>query len=207
MKRRTNGSGWGLLVIAAVVALTHGGIALADIHSGLEVRYRLDETSGDANDSSTNTGRNGTLQGNATFNTAGRVGGCVNLDGDGDYVKCPKITQTDGASQLTIAFWLNTDLQTDNDAIVGKVEDGNNLFIIHLAASGAGGSNDIAVAIHKDATNSYIYTDSNVVPNGVWVHVAIVYNGALSGSERCKVYVKRSGCNDTWARCISDRAP
>jgi hypothetical protein len=165
-------------------------VARADVHANLQVRYHLDEgTLTTANDSSTNTGRNGTLTNDAAFNSGGRVGGCVELDGAADYVNCPNITQTDAASQLTIAFWLKTNQQRVNDAICGKVLNDNNLFIIHLGSSSEGGSNDIAVAIHQNGTNSYVYTNSDVIPNGVWVHVAVVFNGALSGGNDCKVYI------------------
>jgi hypothetical protein len=137
---------------------------------------------GDAIDSSTNsstnTSRNGTLQGNATFNTAGRVGGCVLLDGTGDYVNCPKIDDTNGVSQLTVAFWLKTNGQGNDDAICAKVKDSDEFFIVHLGNSAVNGPDDLGVAIFNGTTDSYVYTDRDYIPDGVWVHVAVVYHGS-----------------------------
>lgn len=124
MKRRTEGSWWRLLVMGGMVALCHGGIARAEIHSNLQVRYRLDDLSGQtATDSSTNTGRNGTLTNGAQFISSGRVGGAADLDGTNDYIDCPAITATDGAQRLTVAFWLNTDSRADSEVVLSKGGD------------------------------------------------------------------------------------
>ena len=90
MKRQSSGSWWRLFAIGWLVGLTHSGIALAEIHSGLQVRYRFDDGGGTtATDSSTNSGRDGALTNGAHFIPSGRVGGAVEMDGMNGFRRLP----------------------------------------------------------------------------------------------------------------------
>ena len=62
-----------LLGVGWLIVLSHPATVLADIHSNLQVRYRLDEMSGSAADSSGN-GNTGTLNNGANFTANGRFG-------------------------------------------------------------------------------------------------------------------------------------
>jgi hypothetical protein len=167
MKRLSDGSRWRLLVIGWLVSFSHGGVGLAEIHSGLEVRFRLDEGTGTtANDSSTNTGRNGTLTNGAQFISGGRVGGAVDLDGSNDYVAGPTIGATDSASAVTVAFWLNTDSRAASEILVSKFLNFSNFFTLQFGASGSGDQDDIAVFISTSATAGSVYTTGNVLSDG-----------------------------------------
>src|SRR3989304_1870526 len=97
-----------LLGVGWLIVLSHPATVLADIHSNLQVRYRLDEMSGSAADSSGN-GNTGTLNNGANFTANGRFGGAVNLEGTDEYIGCPAIAATSGATALTIAFWVYVD--------------------------------------------------------------------------------------------------
>lgn len=181
MKRRTEGTAWRRLVMGLLVALSHGEVARAEIHSNLQVRYRLDDLTGQtATDSSTNTGRNGTLTNGAQFISSGRIGGAVDLAGDDDFIDCPAITATDGAQRLTAAFWLNTDSRADSEVVLSKYLDVNNGFSIQFGASGTGDNDDLLVTIATSSTSGYVYTTGNVLGNGTWIHVAVVYDDSAS---------------------------
>jgi hypothetical protein len=175
-------------VVAAVVV---SAAASADTLSNLEVRYRLDEGSGStATDSSTNTGRNGTVNG-GNLNTTGRVGGAVHLDGTDDYIDGPAIGNTDSAQRLTVAFWLNTDTRNDSEILVSKFAAALNQFSISLGTSGTGDENDIVVFIGTTSlTAGSVYTTGDVLSDSRWIHVAVVYDGTLSGdTNQCKIYI------------------
>jgi hypothetical protein len=174
MKRLSDGSRWRLLVIGWLVSLSHGGFVSADIHSGLQVRYRFDDGgSTTATDSSTNSGRDGTLTNGAQFIPGGRVGGAVDLNATDDFVDCPAITQTDSASALTVAFWLNTDSRADGEYLVSKFFDPSNLFKITFGAAGTVGNDDLVVTIGTSSTPGTVSSNSNVLGNAQWIHVAL----------------------------------
>jgi hypothetical protein len=166
-------------------------VARADIHANLQVRYPFDEGSGiTANDSSTNTGRNGTLTNGAAFISGGRVGGAVDLDASNDFVDCPAITQTDSASALTVAFWLNTDSRADDEYMVSKFLDASNLFKITFGAAATVGNDDLVVTIGTSSTPGTVSSNSNVLSNAQWIHVAVVFEGTQSGNKnRCRIYI------------------
>ena len=193
MERRTGNSLQRLVTIGWLVVLYGAAMARADIHKDLQVRYRLDDAamSSTATDSSTQTGRNGTLTNGATFApTGGRINGAAQFAGDNDYISCPPIMATEAAQQLTVAFWVNPASLADFKIMTGKHEDANNLFSVHMGVTASGGNNDLNVAIHKDSTNGYVYTDSEVLSVGRWTHIAVVYNGSLSpDTERVKIYI------------------
>ena len=107
--------------------------ARADITTGLQVRYRFDDTGSSAADSSNN-GNTGTLGTGASFNAGGRIGGCVELDGSTGYVDCPTIAATSNASQLTIAFWVKTVSREDYEMLCSKYKDLDELFNIQIGA-------------------------------------------------------------------------
>ena len=196
MERRKGISLQRLMAIAWLVVLYGAATARADIHTDLKVRYRLDDAamSSTATDSSTNN-HNGTLNGGATFvPTSGRINGAVQFAGDGDYIDCPQIAATNNAQKLTVAFWLNTDERDDWDVLVSKFQDGNDLFTIQLGdeATHENGDDDLTVYIYNDSQSAEgrVWTEGDYLSDGKWVHIAVVYNGTLSGNtNRCKIYI------------------
>jgi hypothetical protein len=171
--------------------LTHGGTALAEIHSGLQVRYRLDDGSGTtATDSFTKTGRDGTLTNGAQFISSGRVGGAVDLLGTDEYIDIPAVTETDGASSLTVAFWLNTDTRADDEIVLSKYVGLTNHFSIQLGTTGTGDEDDLVVLVATSPALGFVYTTGSVLIDGNWIHVAVVFNGSETGNtNRCKIYI------------------
>jgi hypothetical protein len=178
-------------VLSCVVLLIAPAFAQADIHTNLQVRYRLDEGSGTtATDSSTNTGRNGTLTNGAVFISSGRVGGAADLAGADEYIDCPAIGATDSEDSLTVAFWLNTRTRNDNEIVLSKYNGVSNLFTIQFGTSGTGDEDDIAVLIATSGTSGIVWTTGNVLSDGRWIHVAVVFDGSQSGNtNRCKIYI------------------
>jgi hypothetical protein len=193
MKRLSGRSRWRVLVTSTFVAFTHAGIGWADIHSNLQVRYHLDEgTLTTANDSSTNTGRNGTLTNQAVFIASGRIGGAVNLPGDNDYINCPAIAATNDATALTVAFWVFLDELENLTQFCTKGQDANNLFVMQASTTGFNGSDDLHVAINKGtgSTNGYVETTENVLKTGQWMHIAVVYDQSQpTPTEKIKIYI------------------
>jgi hypothetical protein len=115
------------------------------------------------------------------------VGGAVELDND--FVDCPPIEATDGASAFTVAFWLNTTSRSDSELLLSKYQSGG-LFSIELGASGTGDEDDIVVYILTSGSAGYVYTTRNVLSDGTWIHVAVVFDGSQTGNtNRCRIYI------------------
>jgi hypothetical protein len=78
----------------------------------LQVRYHLDELVGTSASDSSGNSQAGTLTNGAVFSGNVPFGGGVELEGvilgANDFIDCHEIDLTDGASALTIAFWLNS---------------------------------------------------------------------------------------------------
>jgi hypothetical protein len=195
MARRTESSLRRLLVVGWLAWCYGAATARADIHTDLQVRYRLDETSGsNATDSSTN-GRDGTLSGTAngpaTFvPSGGLIGGAVNFAGDDDYISCPAIDATNNTNKLTVAFWLNCDTREDYEQVCTKFQNASNYFNVQLGGDVDEDSDDLAVHIANSAQSGYVATTANVLKDDKWVHVAVVYDGTLTGNtNECKIYI------------------
>ena len=47
----------------------------------------------------------------------------------------------------------------------------------------------MTVYIYDQTSNTYEYTTSGVLQDGVWVHLTVVYDGNLSAADRCKIYI------------------
>ncbi len=95
--------------------------------AGLVAWWALDEKEGSEAADSSGNGHNGTIEGNPTWQPAGgKIGGALQLDGDGDYV------DTDYDSDLatwTAAVWVNSPAAPDSSNQSGPVHREKNLQI------------------------------------------------------------------------------
>lgn len=97
-------------------------------------------------------------------------------------------TSLNSVSQFSFTLWVKpTSTQADWQALIVKSLDVNNRIALQYSGAGWGGSDDLAFTINSP---NVLYTNSNAVPVGSWTHVAIVYNGALTGNtNRAKIYI------------------
>jgi hypothetical protein len=143
--------------------------------AGLIGWWKFDETEGtNAADSSGN-GNNGILVGNAAWRPqGGKLGGAIELDGNGDYVKIDNEAAFDITGQITISTWVNiTSVPQEWTGIVTKGDSAwrmstdyaNNVF--HFGV----GQNDFL-------------NGRTAVSAGQWHHVTCVYDG-----QKMSIYV------------------
>ena len=179
------------LLLGIVISLAAPAIVRSDITSNLQLRYRMDDISSTSVPDTSGNNRTGTLTGGATFTTAGRVGGAVNLDGaDGTHIDGPVIAATDNAEELTVAFWINVDDLYQFDLMCSKWEDVDNTFSVQVGGPDAGGDDDVVVFVYKESGLDYVFTTGNVLSEGTWIHVAVVFDGGETGDlNRLKIYI------------------
>jgi hypothetical protein len=131
-------------------------------------------------------GNHGSFVGNANANAAGKVGQAFSFDGNGDYIVTNDITEIDGQSKLTIAFWMNPDLFEESDGIVTKFNSDWNRVSVGLDTRT--GTQGLAL-MFGNGSNTFGYTSTEVVRVGEWHHYVAVFDGTQPGnSNRLKLY-------------------
>jgi len=153
-----------LICLFIVLVLSIVGNASAD----LVAHWQFDESSGSVAHDASGNGNNGTLKGDPQW-VAGRIGGAIQLDGNGDYVDVGSVGIS-GTDQRTIAGWVKAST-TDIPAwtsVFGFVPDGDT----------DGTYYDIEV---DDAGNYIIFVGgwgAIFIPvDTQWHHFAVNYNG------------------------------
>jgi parallel beta-helix repeat protein len=144
--------------------ITGGGYSLT---SSPQAHWELNN---DPNDSSGN-GYHGTLYGNPVWDPNGSLDGCVDLDGDGDYVEIAHNSGLSAFASLTIAAWVFPVSGISNyDIIINKENE------YEMAWK----DNQLVCAIKTD-TNNWFWTSgtgTNTLPTGQWTHVAVAWDGS-----------------------------
>jgi hypothetical protein len=150
--------------IAALAGLTNPQIA-----PGLVGHWRLNEEEGSLAADASGHNNHGLLTDGPVW-TTGRFGGGLYFDGVDDFVDVPDSASLNPASQLTLAAWFNSDNVASGAMLISKGANGTQYNLREFASSlrfrvkTGGVINDLEVP--------YAFTD------GIWHHVAGVYNGS-----------------------------
>jgi hypothetical protein len=162
---------WFLLVgLCGLIQVTRVYAFNPDRDPSLIGCWKLDETSGTtAHDSSANA-NNGTVMGNPKW-AAGKLQGCLDFDGTGDYVDCgnsPVFTFTDA---ITVSTWVN--IRAVSVAWMAAVAKGEVAWRL--------GVNNMAQTFHWAITDyaltNYSTNGTIQVPTNEWHHVAGTFDG------------------------------
>lgn len=157
-----------------------GTVITGDVWSfttgSLVALWKLDETSGNiAKDSAGN--NNGTLIGDPQWQpSVGKIGGALEFDGDGDFVKIGAESDFDMADQITISAWIKVN-QFDKEwqAIIAKgdsawrIQRNQNKDSLEFACTG--------LKIPSGATWGNLLGKRSI-NDGQWHHIAAIYDGS-----------------------------
>ena len=151
--------------------------------AGLIAQWTFDESTGSVATDSSGNGNEGTLQGNPTWQpSAGKSGGALLFDGDGDYVKVGNESKFDFTGQVTVAAWIKVNRFDKNwQDIVAK---GDNAW--RLQRYRDNDSLEFACTGLKIPSNDpygSLYGQKSV-NDGAWHHVAGMYDG-----EKMYIYI------------------
>jgi hypothetical protein len=159
-----------------------------DITSNLIARWTLDDTAATTtviDSAGTYTGTMTSMTG-AANTAAGQIGTALNFDGSADYITTADINAIDGATQLTISFWIKASSLAANQIIISKYNGTNGLVI--MTSNVCGGSNDIEFYADVATSGAYGCTQGDFHATGVWEHWVIVYDGTAAVGSRDKIY-------------------
>ncbi len=157
-----------------------GTVITGDVWSfttgSLVALWKLDEASGNiAKDSAGN--NNGTLIGDPQWQpSAGKIGGAMEFDGDGDFVKIGAESDFDMADQITVSTWIKVN-QFDREwqALIAKgdsawrIQRNQNEDSLEFACSG--------LKIPSGAPYGNLLGKRSV-NDGQWHHIAGIYDGS-----------------------------
>ena len=108
---------------------------------------------------------------------SGKFGSTLNSDGSGNYIDCGDMTQTEGASGLTVSVWTKIPGASVAavEMLLGKRgEGGDRTFYLY-----ANDSEDVNFGVYNsDATlATAVYTDGLLNVANIWKHIVGVYDG------------------------------
>jgi len=144
--------------------------------SGLVGYWKMDETSGDAADSSGNVT---TLTNNSTTPyTGAKFGNGAELDGSTDYFEAADNATLSVTGDLTLSAWINNDDTTGSQNIVGKWDGTNNSYLLALEGD--------ELRMYIGSASNHQTTSSANLSSNTFTHVAGVYNAS---TQTVKLYV------------------
>lgn len=157
--------------------------------------WKFDESSGlRASDSSGN-GNDGVLHGNAMWTSQGKIGGAIELDGDGDYVEVTNESNFDITKQITTALWVKVNkFDKPFESIVSKgATDGWLISRSH--------STPTVEFVCKGLRPLPYVVGKTPIDDGKWHHLAGVYDGS-----KLRLYIdgKLDASRKAWGTIVTN---
>ncbi len=155
-----------IYLVSFVLALSIASNASAE----LVAHWPLDEGSGTTAYDISGNGLDGTLQGDPQW-VAGKIGGALEFNGNGDYIDCGNDPIFDITEQVTLTVWVNANdmANSQNNMWMGK---GDHTYAIKHQTG-----NYLEFFVYDGDWHSTQYTTNLESLNGEWHHMAGTYDG------------------------------
>ncbi|KAA0248974.1 MAG: hypothetical protein EDM75_13605, partial [Chlorobiota bacterium] len=166
---------------------------LTGSEDSLLVYYKMSDGTGTTiTDNKTGGSTNGTLVNGPTWKASGCFAGSVRAltNAYGRMVNLPEELRQAIANKQKFTFlgWVKFALTGDYDKIFSRTRDNTYIYrtVIEIDAPD---HSKLRVSVSNGAVNAGI-TESGVIATGVWTHIAMVFDGTLTGNvERLKLFV------------------
>ena len=146
------------------------------LSDGLVGYWKMDETSGNAADSS-GVGSTLTNNGTATFSAA-KYGNGAELDGSTQFFDAADNATLSITGSLTLSAWIIPDTVTGSHAILGKFDQSNESYLLSQEAD--------EIRLYIDSSSNYETTNAANLAVDTTYHVAAVYDAS---SQTVKLYL------------------
>ena len=171
------------LICLAAFILVSGLILAGTASAELVGWWKFDESSGNIAFDSSGKGNNGTLEGDPQW-VEGKLGGALEGDGTGDYIRVPHSESLNISEAVTITMWLFGGLPPDQPMCKGT---GGGAW-----QSGLGirlDDNPSRVIDFRGRTSGAVGLNSvSTVPSEEWYHVAVTFDLNAQGNNQ-KIYI------------------
>lgn len=164
-----NGTAGSYKVGMGYIAQLDKSLQLSMQPSGLVAAYRLDETSGTKVADDSTYDAYGTVAGSLT-SVAGKLGTALSFDGSTQAITAPSNSQTQLSSTGTVEVWVKSTNTTGSTVAVSKASS----FWL-----GLGGGK----ATTYDWTSGVTTSDSTIIADGNWHHIAITIASGVTGGS------------------------
>jgi hypothetical protein len=147
------------------------------VGGGLVARWPLDDGSGTTAADASGNNRAATLVNGPAWSSGGRQGGAVEFDGVNDRLDAG--TWSVSGSALTIALWLRADDFDISDCrMVSKANGTAEADHWWMLGTVESGGIKLRARLKTGGTTTTLIASSGDVQPGVWIHAALVYDGA-----------------------------
>lgn len=155
------------------------------------IYWKLDELAGSTTNNSvaTTPSHAGTITG-ATWLSSNNcvLNGCLNFSATSHTVTAGDVAFVDSQTEMTWSMWINPQTLATDRTIISKSNHSNqNSFLIRTHGSNSDELN-IYIPSSVSDTSNYLTTTNLDLTTSTWQHLAIVYNGNLTASNRLRVY-------------------
>ena len=169
-----------LILLVSMVLVVVGPSVPASAQQDLVAHWTFDETSGTT--ASDSVGSNdGTLQGDATWDTDGKYGGSLLLDGTGDHVLVASGPDVNVTKNYTLSAWVKPDVMSRNHTVLSKVT-GNADKQYEIQALWDGRTRFKYEINNTDQTGDFGDTGTPgtlVKADGTWQHMVVTVDNSL----------------------------
>ncbi|MBP1966739.1 LamG-like jellyroll fold domain-containing protein [Paenibacillus aceris] len=141
----------------------------------LLLHYKFDQTSGTTVEDASNKGHSGTLMGGATWNTEGKIGGAVTLNGTNGYIKLPDGILAD-QNDVTIATWVKVNTIKTWGRVFDFGSGTSNWTMLTLK----NGSGFMEFSTTPEGGSKELVSGPAFPTSKIWQHVAVVKKGNKS---------------------------
>ncbi len=187
------------VIILAVFLIS---VPTASAEPNLMGWWEFDEGTGTTAGDSSGNGNNGIIWGGATW-TTGQIGGALDFDGDGDYVKVDEHYTINITGAITVSIWLKLDGDVSTQRLIGNADssyyggyrlgfnDGTELSdgtcrIVFQKANGIPGTGSGNYGTDTDCDR--VVSETNAWVTGVWYHIAATWDGTTDPNSM-KMYI------------------
>ncbi len=148
--------------------------------------WKFDESEGDKTSDSSGNKLIGTLVGNPQWQPeAGKTGGALAFDGDGDYIECGRDEGLNISCAVTIAAWIKLSKSTTDQKIAGNQDNITGGYKLSIFSDKA----ELEVRDSGNLLRNNRFVDGGtILQPGVWYHVVGTYS--QGGSIRTYVNAK-----------------
>jgi len=168
------------ILCVGILAVATGKLAYSfspNTDSSLVGWWKLDETSGTIAHDSSKSGNDGTVMGNAKW-VAGKLGGALSCDGDGDYVDVPGAASIKPRS-VTLATWVWFNTTSGRQDFLSKSDD------YAFSMNEWGSDNKVRAIVTSGGAWSVVSGATALQPNQ-WYHLALTFDDA---SKMLRIYL------------------